>query len=91
MNDIVLTQLRELLTVLSQCLASFHADFNNLDCKSLQAIMTSIVFKLEKMAEYAESIRKICKSLKKENIPCLPCLNPSVDNQPPDSQEPKSE
>ena len=91
MNDIVLAQLRELLAILSQCLASFRANFNNLDCNSSQAVMTSIVFKLEKMTECAESIRKICKSLKKENIPCLPCLGASVDDQPLDHQEPKSE
>ena len=88
MNDAVLTELKELLTVLGQCLVSFRTDFSTLDCNSSQAIMTSIVFKLEKMAECAKSIKKICKSLKKENIPCLPCLTSSVDNQPSENQEP---
>ena len=88
MNDAVLTELKNLLTILGQCLVSFRADFNTLDCKSSPAIMTSIVFKLEKMAECAKSIKKICKSMKKENIPCLPCLTPSVDNQSSESQEP---
>ena len=88
MNDAILTELKDLLTILGQCLVSFRADFNTLDCNSSQSIMTSIVFKLEKMAECAKSIKKICKSLKKENIPCLPCLTSSVDNQPSEDQEP---
>ena len=87
MNDEVLTQLKELLTILSQCMMSFRADCNTLDCNSSQAVMASLVFKLEKMTECAKSIKKICKSLKKENIPCLPCLSSSVDTQSSAGQE----
>ena len=87
MNDIVLNQLRELLTILGQYLANFQDDFSNLDCNSSQAIMTSIITQLEKMSECAKSIKKICKSLKKESIPCLTCLNPSVDDQPANDKE----
>ena len=88
MNDAVLTELKELLIILGKCLTSFHADFNTLDCKSSQAVMMSIVFKLQKMVECAKSIRRICKSLKKENIHCFPCLTTSVDSQPSKDQEP---
>ena len=88
MNDTVLTELKELLIILGKCLTSFHNDFNTLDCNSSHAVMTSIVFKLEKMVECAKSIKRICKSLKKENIPCLPCLTSTVDNQPSKDQEP---
>ena len=88
MNDAALTELKELFNILGTRLTSFHADFNTLDCKSSQAVMASIIFKLEKMAECAKSIKKLCKSLKKENIPCLPCLTPSVENQPPEDQDP---
>ena len=87
MNDTVLNQLRELMTILGQYLANFRTDFSTLDCNSSQAIMTSIITQLEKMSECAKSIKKICKSLKKESIPCLTCLNPSVDDQPADDQE----
>ena len=88
MNDTAMTELKELFNILGACLTSFRADFNTLDCKSSQAVMASIVFKLEKMAECAKSIKKICKSVKKENIPCLPCLTSSVDNQPSEDPDP---
>ena len=88
MNEAVLTELKTLLAILSQCLTSFRADFNTLDCNSSQAVMSSLIFKLEKMSECAKSIQKVCKSLKKESIPCLPCIQPSVDEKPSKDQEP---
>ena len=90
MNDALLNELRTLLNVLGECLTSFRKDFNSLDCNSSQSVIASIVFKLEKAAECANSILKICKSLKKESIPCLPCLSGSVDNQSSKKQEPPS-
>ena len=88
MNDVLLNELRRLLAILGECLISFRNDFNNLDCNSSQNVIASIVFKLEKAAECAKSILKICKSLKKESIPCIPCLSSSVDDQTSKKQEP---
>ena len=91
MNEAILTELKNLLTILSQCLTSFRADFNTLDCNSSQTVMTSLIFKLEKLSECAKTIQKICKSLKKETIPCLPCVQPSVDEELPKEQEPQDQ
>ena len=87
MDDVVVIELKKLLTTLSQCLTSFCNDFNTLDSNSPKSIMTSIVFKLEKMVECAKSILKICKSLKKESTLCLPCVTKSVDEQPSKHQD----
>ena len=91
MNETIATELRSLLSILNQCLVSFRADLNTLDCNSSQTVMTCLIFKLEKMSECAKSIHKISKSLKKESIPCLPCVQSSVDEQPSKDQEPPPE
>ena len=88
MNDALMNELRTLLSVLGECVSSFRNDCSTLDCNSSHAIIVAVVFKLEKAVECAKSILKICKSLKKESIPCLPCLNGPVDNQPQRERDP---
>ena len=88
MNNVLQTELRQLLMTFVQCLTSCHADFTSLNCKSPQSGITSIAFKLEKLADCARSIQNICQSLKKEPIGCLPCLNRAVDKRPPKNEQP---
>ena len=81
MNPEILNEVKVLLTILGQCVSSFQADFANLDCKSPSAttlLLSSVIFKLQKIVECAKSIQRICKSLNRDDVKCLPCLT-SVD------------
>ena len=89
MNEAIVTELRFLLSVLGQCLASFKEDFKKIDCSKPQTLsnelIPSLVFKLEKITQCATSVQKIIQSMKKNNYQCLPCLKPSthsVEEQP---------
>ena len=86
MNQTILIEIKALMSILGECLASFRSDFSNIDCKSSNALASklipSLIFKLEKIVECAKSINKICKSLKKDDIPCLPCLKGAVTKEP---------
>ena len=89
MNDAIVTELRLLLAILTQCLGSFGDDFNKIDCKKPDThaanLILSLVFKLEKIAQCAKSIQKIIQSLRKNNLPCLPCFTTttsSVEEEP---------
>ena len=91
MNEAAVKEVKALLNILTECLASFREDFKSLDCNSSQAVIKSILFKLEKTIQCAKSILKICKSLKKESIPCIGCFSTSVDDKPskqPDEHKP---
>ena len=90
MNDAIVTELRVLLAILTQCLGSFRDDFNKINCNKPDTLaanlIPSLVFKLEKIAQCAKSIQKIVQSLKKNNVPCLPCFttatSSSVEERP---------
>ena len=83
----IVTELRLLLTILTQCLGSFRDDFKKIDCKKPDSLTTdlipSLVFKLEKIAQCAKSIQKIIQSAKKNNFQCLPCFTPSSVEEKP--------
>ena len=77
MNESVLTELRVLMSLLGQCLASFREDINTIDCKKpdvTKALVPSLIFKLEKLTQCAESIQRLIKSLRREDLTCLTCL-----------------
>ena len=82
MHDAILTELKTLLTILAQCLASFQTDCSEAQPSQnlTEKIIASIIFKIQKLAECARAIQKICKSLKKENLACLPCLQSSQES-----------
>ena len=83
MHGTIVTELCVLLSILTQCLGSFRADFSKIDCRKpdtlTNQLIPGLVFKIQKIADCAKSLQKIFQSLKKDNL--LPCLR-SVDNKP---------
>ena len=75
--DVLNTELKKILKVFGECSASVCNDIKNLDCTSPQKVSThllpSLLFKLKKLQECVIALHKICKSLRKESIKCLPC------------------
>ena len=77
MNDTMKNELHELLQHFNELGESIRNDFQTLDCKSASTIsndlLPSLTFKVKKLQEIVVSIHKICKSVKKEDLKCLPC------------------
>ena len=79
MNDVIVEELKTLVTTLGLCLNSFHEDIKTIDCKSPEStspiLIPSLIFKMEQMVQCARSIQTICKTMIETKGGCLPCLN----------------
>ena len=84
MNESVLNELRLFANLLAQCLVSFKEDFKSIDCKKpdvASALVPSLISKLDLLAQCAKSIQRLVQSLKKEDLPCLPCIRKNVSSK----------
>ena len=81
----VLREINSLLRIFAECGNSVCKDIKNLDCTSPQKVsshlLPSLLFKIKKLKECFVVIHKICKSVKKEDIKCLPCCKSSKRSQ----------
>ena len=79
MREVTISQLKTLITTLGQCLMSIHGDLKNIDCKGdlLKQVIPIIIDKLHKLVEVAGSVKKLCTTVKREDISCLPCSKSS--------------
>ena len=80
MLEAILIQLKILISILGQCLMSLHSDFMKFDCKSdiAKQLFSIIIEKLHKLVEIAASVKKLCSTVKKEDLNCLPCFGAST-------------
>ena len=80
MREVTIKELKILITTLGQCLMAIHADFKNIDCKGdlIKQVIPIIVDKIHKLVEIARSVKKLCTTVKKEDINCLPCFGSSA-------------
>ena len=76
MREATLNQLKILVTILGQCLISLHSDFKNIDCASdlAKQVIPIIIDKLKRLVEIAGYVKRLCTSVKREEVSCLPCL-----------------
>ena len=58
---------------------SIHADLKNIDCKGdlLKQVIPIVIDKLHKLVKVAGSVKKLCTTVKREDISCLPCSKSS--------------
>ena len=77
MNDFALKEIKALFGIFSECGKSICNDIKTLDCTSPKQISTHLIpslgFKIKKLQECVVALHKLCKSLRKEDIKCLPC------------------
>ena len=82
MNEALLNEFKSLLKIFTECGASISDDMKTLDCTSPKTVsdtlLPSLAFKVKKLQECVATIHKICKSLKKEDLKCLPCCKSSL-------------
>ena len=80
MREATLSQLKKLISILGQCLMSLHSDFMKFDCKSdiAKQVIPIIIEKLHKLVEIAASVKKLCSTVKKEDLNCLSCFGAST-------------
>ena len=80
MREATINQLKILITSLGQCLMSLHVDVKKIDCNSdlAKQLIPIIIEKLHKLVEIAASVKKLCSTVKKEDLNCLSCFGAST-------------